>query len=287
MFPQYHAAVNVSNVSNVSNVWCCRSSYVQDSSEDDGLVRPAHSHHSTPSHRSSLWSWWLQRCWWWLQRWWWWWSRALNSLNAIAQVIVMVLIMTIVVVMLTIIIMVAIDNDDKRWACKYWYCHTGNQHGAPREASKVPESLRGECCFHYSDDLRSDVKPLMPNLCFDRISDHGTITGLETQGSMTIAIVAVADSQVSAAGEFSISPHFLTAPPSPPSHPPPSRTPSWPAWWAGTATGGRQWGAQDAAAARQTLPGDTDPPPRQGGNLSSFQNGTLYYALKIVTPSKK
>ena len=63
MFPQYHAAVNVSNVSNVSNVWCCRSSYVQDSSEDDGLVRPAHSHHSTPSHRSSLW------CWWWW-RWW-------------------------------------------------------------------------------------------------------------------------------------------------------------------------------------------------------------------------
>ena len=160
MFPQYHAAVNVSNVSNVSNVWCCRSSYVQDSSEDDGLVRPAHSHHSTPSHRSSLWSWWWWWCWWWLQRWWWWWSRALNSLNSIAQVIVMVLIMTIVVVMLTIIVMVAIDNDDKRWACKYWYCHTGNQHGAPREASKVPESLRGECCFHFSYDLRSDVKPL-------------------------------------------------------------------------------------------------------------------------------
>ena len=53
------------------NVLCCRSSYVQDSSEDDGLVRPAHSHHSTPSHRSSWWWWWYG--WWWL--WWWWWSN--------------------------------------------------------------------------------------------------------------------------------------------------------------------------------------------------------------------
>ena len=42
------------------------------------------------------------------------------------------------------------------------------------------------------------------NLSFDQTSDHRAITGLETQGSMTIAIVAVADSQALAAGGFSI-----------------------------------------------------------------------------------
>ena len=37
-------------------------------------------------------------------------------------------------------------------------------------------------------------------MCFDLISDCA-ITGLETQGSMTIAIVAAVDNPVSAAGE--------------------------------------------------------------------------------------
>ena len=56
--------------------------------------------------------------------------------------------------------------------------------------------------------IRSEIQrqtslfDLISNLCFDRISDHRTITGLEIQGSMTIAIVAVADSQVLAAGGF-------------------------------------------------------------------------------------
>ena len=40
---------------------------------------------------------------------------------------------------------------------------------------------------------------MISDLCFDRISDCA-ITGLETQGSMTIGIVAVADNQVLAAG---------------------------------------------------------------------------------------